>query len=56
MKIGVIGAGTMGAGIAEVMSKHYDVVVRDISEEFVERGRNTITKSFEKAVAKKMNI
>ena len=52
MKIGVIGAGTMGAGIAEVMSKHYDVVVRDISEEFVERGRNTITKSFEKAVAK----
>ncbi len=31
MKIGVIGAGTMGAGIAEVMSKHYDVVVRDIS-------------------------
>ena len=52
MKIGVIGAGTMGAGIAEVMSKHYDVVVRDISEEFVERGRNIITKSFEKSVSK----
>ena len=52
MKIGVIGAGTMGAGIAEVMSKHYDVVVRDISEEFVEKGKNTITKSFEKSVAK----
>ncbi len=52
MKIGVIGAGTMGAGIAEVMSKHYDVVVRDISEEFVERGRNIITKSFDKSVSK----
>lgn len=52
MKIGVIGAGTMGAGIAEVMSKHYDVVVRDISEEFVERGKNIITKSFEKSVSK----
>lgn len=52
MKIGVIGAGTMGAGIAEVMSKHYDVVVRDIKEEFVEKGRQTITKSFEKSVAK----
>ena len=52
MQIGVIGAGTMGAGIAEVMSKHYDVVVRDISEEFVEKGKNTITKSFEKSVAK----
>ncbi len=52
MKIGVIGAGTMGAGIAEVMSKHYDVVVRDIKEEFVEKGRQTITKSFEKSVSK----
>lgn len=52
MKIGVIGAGTMGAGIAEVMSKHYDVVVRDIKDEFVERGRQIITKSFEKSVAK----
>ncbi len=52
MKIGVIGAGTMGAGIAEVMSKHYDVVVRDIKEEFIEKGRNTITKSFDKSVAK----
>lgn len=52
MKIGVVGAGTMGAGIAEIMSKKYDVVVRDIKDEFVEKGKNTITKSFEKAVAK----
>lgn len=35
MKIGVIGAGTMGAGIAEVASKKYEVVVRDIKDEFV---------------------
>ena len=52
MKIGVIGAGTMGAGIAEVMCKKYDVVVRDIKDEFIERGKNIITKSFEKSVAK----
>lgn len=52
MKIGVIGAGTMGAGIAEVASKKYEVVVRDIKDEFVEKGKATITKSFEKSVAK----
>ena len=52
MKIGVIGAGTMGAGIAEVASKKYEVVVRDIKDEFVERGKSIITKSFEKSVAK----
>ncbi|WP_297280995.1 3-hydroxybutyryl-CoA dehydrogenase [uncultured Anaerococcus sp.] len=52
MKIGVIGAGTMGAGIAEVASKKYDVVVRDIKDEFVDKGKSIITKSFEKSVAK----
>ena len=52
MKIGVIGACTMGAGIAEVASKKYEVVVRDIKDEFVERGKSIITKSFEKSVAK----
>lgn len=52
MKIGVIGAGTMGAGIAEVASKKYEVLVRDIKDEFVEKGKATITKSFEKSVAK----
>ncbi|WP_151409130.1 3-hydroxyacyl-CoA dehydrogenase family protein [Anaerococcus sp. Marseille-P9784] len=52
MKIGVIGAGTMGAGIAEIMSKKYEVVVRDISDEFIEKGKKTITKSLEKSVAK----
>ncbi|WP_306489618.1 3-hydroxyacyl-CoA dehydrogenase family protein [Anaerococcus octavius] len=52
MKIGVIGAGTMGAGIAEVASKKYEVVVRDIKDEFVERGKSIIIKSFEKSVAK----
>ena len=52
MKIGVVGAGTMGAGIAEIMSKSYDVVVRDIKDEFIENGKKKITKSFEKSVAK----
>lgn len=52
MKIGVIGAGTMGVGIAEVASKKYDVVVRDIKDEFIQRGQEIITKSFDKSVAK----
>ena len=43
MKVGVLGAGTMGHGIAQVtaMAGH-DVVMRDIEEEFVENGIESI--------------
>lgn len=38
-KIGVIGAGTMGAGIAQVaIQAGFDTVVYDIAQEFVDRG------------------
>ncbi|WP_339104295.1 3-hydroxyacyl-CoA dehydrogenase NAD-binding domain-containing protein [Haloterrigena salinisoli] len=45
-RIGVVGAGTMGSGIAQVAATHgYDVVMRDIEQEFVESGFETIADS-----------
>src|SRR4051812_482417 len=41
--IGVVGAGTMGSGIAQVAAQAgYEVVLYDIKEEFVERGLTNI--------------
>ena len=52
-KIGVIGAGTMGHGIALVSAKAgFDVVMRDIKEEFVENGMQRIIRFLEKSVEK----
>ena len=50
-KIGVLGTGIMGAGIAEVCARAgYSVVMRDISEEFVKKGFERIKISLTKAV------
>jgi 3-hydroxybutyryl-CoA dehydrogenase len=44
--IGVVGAGTMGSGIAQVSAAAgYDVVMRDVETEFVDRGFETIRDS-----------
>ena len=52
-KVGVVGCGLMGSGIAEVAAKAYfDVVVREVSDELVEAGRPRIRKSLERAVEK----
>ena len=52
-KIFVIGAGTMGAGIVQAFAqKGYEVIVRDIKDEFVDRGIAGINKSLSKLVAK----
>ena len=52
-KIFVLGAGTMGAGIVQAFAqKGYEVLVRDIRDEFVERGLAGINKSLSKLVAK----
>ena len=52
-KVFVLGAGTMGAGIVQAFaSKGCEVIVRDIKDEFVDRGIATITKSLTKLVAK----
>jgi 3-hydroxybutyryl-CoA dehydrogenase len=51
--IGVIGAGTMGNGIAQVCARSgYSVVMRDVKEEFLARGLQTIDKSLQRDVDK----
>jgi len=52
-KVGVLGCGLMGSGIAEVCARAgYDTVVREVSEELVEKGLGKIQGSFAKAVEK----
>ncbi len=53
MKIGVVGAGTMGGGIAQVAAfSGLDVVLRDISTENLQKGRAQIEKSLRKIIEK----
>lgn len=52
-KIFVLGAGTMGAGIAQAFaSKGYEVILRDIKDEFVDGGLLGIKKNLTKLVDK----
>ncbi len=51
--IGVVGAGTMGNGIAQVAARAgYDVVMRDVRDEFLQRGLNAVNKSLQRDVDK----
>jgi len=51
--IGVIGAGTMGNGIAQVAARAgYAVVMRDLKDEFLERGMSAIDNSLQRDVDK----
>ena len=51
--IGVVGAGTMGNGIAQVAARAgYDVVLRDVKDEFLERGMSAIDRSLQRDVDK----
>ena len=51
--IGVIGAGTMGNGIAQVAARAgYSVVMRDVKDEFLQRGLQAIEKSLQRDVDK----
>ncbi|MEZ5347267.1 MAG: 3-hydroxybutyryl-CoA dehydrogenase [Pyrinomonadaceae bacterium] len=51
--IGVIGAGTMGNGIAQTAASNgFEVVMCDIREEFVAKGFDTIGKSLDRFVSK----
>lgn len=53
MKVAVLGAGTMGAGIVHTFAQcGHEVVMRDIKQEFVDRGLKMITKNLERSVAK----
>ena len=54
MKVGIIGAGTMGAGIAQAFAQTegFTVVLCDINNEFAANGKKKIGKGFEKRIAK----
>jgi 3-hydroxybutyryl-CoA dehydrogenase len=51
--VGVLGAGTMGNGIAHVFAKAgYKVVLRDVEQRFLDRAMETIAKNLEREVSK----
>ena len=51
--IGVVGAGTMGNGIAQVAARAgYDVILQDVRDEFIQRGLAAIGKSLQRDVDK----
>jgi 3-hydroxybutyryl-CoA dehydrogenase len=54
MKIGVIGAGTMGAGIAQVFAQveGYEVRLCDLNEQLAANGKNRIAQGFAKRIAR----
>ena len=54
MKVSVIGAGTMGSGIAQAFAQTegYEVMLCDINETLAANGKNKIAKGFEKRIAK----
>ena len=52
-RVGVIGAGTMGNGIAHVFARGgFTVALCDVEQRFLERGLETIAKNLEREVAK----
>jgi 3-hydroxybutyryl-CoA dehydrogenase len=52
-RVGVVGAGTMGNGIAHVFARSgYDVVLCDIEQKFLDRALQAITRNLDREVAK----
>jgi 3-hydroxybutyryl-CoA dehydrogenase len=52
-RVGVIGAGTMGNGIAHVFARSgFNVVLCDVEQRFIDRGLDTIGKNLDREVAK----
>jgi 3-hydroxybutyryl-CoA dehydrogenase len=51
--VGVLGAGTMGNGIAHVFARSgYSVILRDIEQRFLDRGLETIARNLDREVKK----
>src|SRR5579864_8294265 len=49
--VGVVGAGAMGSQIAEIMAMNgYEVYLKDISKEFLDRGMSNIKKDLDSLV------
>jgi len=52
-RVGVIGAGTMGNGIAHIFARSgYSVVLCDVQQSFLDRGLNSISRNLDREVAK----
>ncbi len=52
-KIGVVGAGLMGSGIAQVVAQAgFDVLLNDVEQGFVDKGLNGITRNLSRDVEK----
>jgi 3-hydroxybutyryl-CoA dehydrogenase len=52
-RVGVVGAGTMGNGIAHIFARSgYSVVLCDVEQRFLDRGFETIGKNLDREVAK----
>jgi 3-hydroxybutyryl-CoA dehydrogenase len=52
-RVGVIGAGTMGNGIAHVFARSgFDVTLCDVEQRFLDRGLDTISKNLEREASK----
>ncbi len=55
IQIGVIGAGTMGNGIAHIFAQNgYPVTLVDINPDFLEKGLSSISKNMDRQVNKKL--
>ncbi|KPU26349.1 3-hydroxybutyryl-CoA dehydrogenase [Caloranaerobacter sp. TR13] len=53
MKVCVIGVGTMGSGIAQVLAQAgHEVILKDIDEKYLQRGISIITKNLDRNVKK----
>ncbi|HYL64487.1 MAG TPA: 3-hydroxybutyryl-CoA dehydrogenase [Candidatus Methylomirabilis sp.] len=51
--VGVLGAGTMGNGIAHVFARAgYNVILRDVEQRFLDRGLETIGKNLDREIKK----
>jgi 3-hydroxybutyryl-CoA dehydrogenase len=51
--VAVLGAGTMGNGIAHVFARSgYKVILRDVEKRFLDRGLQTITKNLDREIKK----
>ncbi len=51
--VAVLGAGTMGNGIAHVFARAgFDVILRDVEQRFLERGLETVAKNLDREIKK----
>jgi len=52
-RVGIVGAGTMGSGIAHVFARYgYDVLLSDVEQRFLDRALQTIARNMEREEAK----